>query len=256
MTYERLTDMLAAFWEKPWSKLPKKQRQAWHEALGAIGDEDGKLWDGQYAKGRKYVAENHDIKHDPVTMDSQEGRAYADLGFWAAVARDFGTVDWDYWISLQSWTPRDAACLLTELDPREYDKAAANRNSQPVGLVSRIADIERRADRDQKVALLREHPSPWEWAVWAVANGYALPRKLIGEAQKVGAGDTAKRNKWTDVALKALWQESILPGMTQKILAEKYGVSHQSISKQLNRAAERFSKTRGKASANKKSWLS
>jgi hypothetical protein len=76
-----------------------------------------------------------------------------------------------------------------------------------------------------------------------------------GGAVKVGAGETAKRNQWTDVALKALWQESILPGMTQKALAEKYGVTHQSISKQLKRASERFSTTKSKASA-KKTWLS
>lgn len=77
-----------------------------------------------------------------------------------------------------------------------------------------------------------------------------------GGTVNVRAGATTKRNKWTDVALKALWQESILPDMTQKVLAEKFGVTHQSISKQLKRASERFSKTKSKASAKKKTWLS
>lgn len=196
MTYRRLTDVLADFWEKSWSKLPKKQRQAWHDALGALGGDtgmDGNLWDGQDAKGRKYVAENHDAQHDPITRDSEEGHAHFALGFWAAAARDFGAVDWDYWISLQSWTSREAACLLTELDPNEYDKAARNNNPQPIALVRRIADIERRAIRDNEVGLLQTNASPLVWAVWADANGYALPKRINEcDAQEVGAGETAE----------------------------------------------------------------
>lgn len=80
----------------------------------------------------------------------------------------------------------------------------------------------------------------------------ASQNKAAGDLQKVGAGDSTKRNKWTDKALKQLWNESLAPEMTQKKLAEQYGVTHQSISKQIKRARDKFSTTK-KA---KKNWLS
>jgi hypothetical protein len=76
--------------------------------------------------------------------------------------------------------------------------------------------------------------------------------QAAGDLQKVGAGDSTKRNEWTDNALKQLWNESLAPEMTQKKLAEQYGVTHQSISKQIKRARDKFSTTK-KA---KKNWLS
>lgn len=179
--YENIGKCLDGYWEKLWSELPEAPRQAWHKVIAFLGDDvvqDGRHWDGQSVAGRKRMVEDYDYQHDPVTRDSKEGRAWADLGYWAAVAHDFGTVDWEYWISLQSWRPREAACLLRELDPNEYDNVASNNYPQPIALIRHIADIERRANREQKADLLRDYPSPREWVVWAAANGYALPGRL------------------------------------------------------------------------------
>lgn len=183
---------------------------------------------------------------DEKTMD-----AYMELGYWSAVARSFGAANWDYWISLPSWTPREGACLLTELDPNEYDSTASKNSLQTVRLVRRITDIERRADREQKAGLLRDNPSPKDWAEWAYANGYALPRSLqacctpssmddaeTNDAQKAGAGGTAAKEPLQDKSEPSMkcgtnlraacvawaaWmaKNNVQDGDTRKILAER-----------------------------------
>lgn len=191
MTYKRLTDMLDGYWEKPWSQLPKEQRQAWHEALGAIGDEDGKLWDGHNVQWRKGVAESHDYAQDPA--NAPEIKAGIRLGYWSVVARNFGAPKWKDWLDLPSWTPREAACLIFELNPDRYEPVASNIYPEPRGLIEEIVSIERKAIREQQAGLLRERPSPDEWAKWAQSKGFALSDKWhsVHDAAKVGAGKTA-----------------------------------------------------------------
>lgn len=65
-----------------------------------------------------------------------------------------------------------------------------------------------------------------------------------------GAGATAKRHKWTDAALKELWGKSNMSGVTQAELAKEYGITHQSISKQLARARVKFAKGKSKSKGN------
>lgn len=47
---------------------------------------------------------------------------------------------------------------------------------------------------------------------------------------------------WDDSKLKALWEESILPGVTQKSLGDKYGISRQRIAALIKTAKNKFSK--------------
>lgn len=61
--------------------------------------------------------------------------------------------------------------------------------------------------------------------------------------EKTNEGSNTKR--WTDEKLKALWEESLLPGITYEALGEKYGVSRQRIGKQIERAKLKFSKMGG-----------
>lgn len=216
----------------------------------------GILWDSISENQRRERAMRYDYQQDPA--NAPEIKAGIRLGYWSVVARNFGAPDWKYWLDLPSWTPREAACLIFELNPDRYEQVASDIYPLPRGLIEEIVSIERKAVREQQAGQLCERPSPDEWAKWAQSKGFALSDKWHseGDTVKIGAGAAVKRNQWTDAALKALWQESILPGMTQKVLAEKFGITHQSISKQLKRASERFSKTKSKSSAKKKTWLS
>lgn len=120
-------------------------------------------------------------------------------GYYAAIARRFGSPDWDYWLSLPFWTARETACLLTGLNPDRHDDVAADRNPQPRKLVEHVATIERKAAREQASPL-----APRQWAKWADEKGYVLPDGLPrvrieqadnavqeGDAVKAGAGTTA-----------------------------------------------------------------
>lgn len=180
------------------------------------------------------------------------------------------TLEADMWFGLASPTPREAAMVLCQLNPQDDNCDPATITTDETGpedfkrLLRVFEDVEKMEPKarslPQWLAIARDKGLKYHsWIdAYALARIEELPADVgsEGAAVEVGAGATAKRNEWTDVALKALWQESILPGMTQKVLAEKFGVTHQSISKQLKRASERFSKTKSKTSAKKKTWLS
>lgn len=51
---------------------------------------------------------------------------------------------------------------------------------------------------------------------------------------------TTNKLRWDDAKLRALYEESILPGVTQISLGEKYGVKRQRIAKLLQDAREKF----------------
>lgn len=170
-------------------------------------------------------------------------------------------IDWQYWIGrMPRLKAMDAARLMSGLDPDRFpnlDEKPGRGN--PAEAIESARKILRLAE-----AHSMSEATPAQWAKWAKENDVAvfpgfllhMPEQSESEdgAVKVGADGTAKRNEWKDDALKSLWEESILPGMTQKKLAEKYGVTHQSISKQLKRANERFSKTKGNAGKRKTMW--
>lgn len=55
------------------------------------------------------------------------------------------------------------------------------------------------------------------------------------------AKDGTNKKKWDDARLRALWEESIMPGVTQTSLAKKHGVKRQRIATLINTAKEKFS---------------
>lgn len=84
--------------------------------------------------------------------------------------------DWDHWASLPRLTPREAACLLMELDPdNESDFFKCCNDPRCAGLAEWINKIERVAGRENEGKKL----SPAEWIEWARGKGYAVPEKFI-----------------------------------------------------------------------------
>lgn len=116
-----------------------------------------------------------------------------------------------------------------------------------------------------------------ECFAWALSIGWDLPPVLIAigrkQAEMTGApapkidntpekpedepvitsAPTAKigtnKKKWDDARLRALWEESIMPGVTQASLAKKHGVKRQRIAILINTAKGKFST---RASSNQK----
>lgn len=126
-------------------------------------------------KTKMNYLEQHNIEGCPASFD---------LAYYSAVARDVGSVgNWDYWVSQKYLTPREAACLMFELDPKYFDEIHSNHNThlQPGALANRIDEIERSATRDTEGAKL----SPAKWIVWAQGKGYAVPDKFIKAATEV-----------------------------------------------------------------------
>lgn len=205
MIYKRLTDVLAGYWGKWWGELPEEQRQAWHEALGgALGgtrESDGKLWDGQDAKGRKYVAEGYDNAHDP----SLEGERFVGKHDYSMNAR--------MWFDMPDVEPRDAAMVLCrynpnrgdpdyyvdddELSPERYRLLLAMFESVARALPKHRTLMEWRVIAQEKG--LRYH----EWVdMYVQARGEELPADSVseGDAAEVGAGGTAEKEHMTQAA--------------------------------------------------------
>lgn len=106
--YTNLCRLLDGYWEKPWSKLPNRQKQAWHEALGIISgdkDSDGKLWEARDANERQFIVKQHDAKYDPV-FEGQRLVAHYDVSLHAAI-----------WWTRTNVKPDEAAMLLCRIDP-------------------------------------------------------------------------------------------------------------------------------------------
>jgi len=78
-------------------------------------------------------------------------------------------------------------------------------------------------------------------------------------AAKVGAVPAAtpkaatNKKAWDDARLRALWEESIMPGVTNTSLANKHGVTRQRIGALLKDAKNKFS-TMKSSPQNKNSW--
>lgn len=79
---------------------------------------------------------------------------------------------------------------------------------------------------------------------------YWLPVTPQQSIAKVESAPGTNVKKWDDAKLRTLWEESIMPGVTQKMLAQKHGVRPQRISKLLIDAKAKFS-TLGTSTKNK-----
>lgn len=101
------------------------------------------------------------------------------------------------------------------------------------------------------------------FAAWAVEFEWeGLPPELVALAQSSekqtdapAAGKVGTNKKtWDDAKLRALWEESIMPNVTNTSLAKKHGVTRQRIGALIKVAKARFS-TSGKAMSSKYSGL-
>lgn len=72
------------------------------------------------------------------------------------------------------------------------------------------------------------------------AKGKAGAGTTLAPAAKAGTN----KKKWDDVMLRTLWEESIMPGVTQTSLAKKHGVKRQRIAVLLETAKGKFSTMR------------
>lgn len=76
------------------------------------------------------------------------------------------------------------------------------------------------------------------------------PETKAAVAEKIGTN----KKTWDDSKLRALWEESLQPGVTNTILAKRHGVSHQRISTLIAQARVKFS-TLGSTKKNQYSGL-
>lgn len=107
MIYKNRYELLNGYWEEPWSKLPKEQRQAWREDLmHSLFDEEeaGRYWDAYSTKQRQEMADNYDAMHDPV-------RSF--------VGHHDCSMDARTWFDMSDATPTEAAMVLCRLNPLE-----------------------------------------------------------------------------------------------------------------------------------------
>jgi hypothetical protein len=77
---------------------------------------------------------------------------------------------------------------------------------------------------------------------WCQKKGIPLPGGTVGQAGEGIPTQTGRRkgDKWTDEDHRQLLADKKLPGMTQKKLAAKYGMSRMQITRQLTAAEEKF----------------
>lgn len=113
-----------------------------------------------------------------------------------------------------------------------------------------LKDAEEVASAERKEALLRAAKETA--AMQETTQPPAIPGTLEkGEQAAVEQLPTAappepkakptNQKTWDDARLRALWEESLLPGVTDKSLAAKHGVSRQRIGALIAKAKKRFS---------------
>lgn len=157
--------LLAPYWNKPCSELPENLREL-----------VSPLWDMATLEGRRSLAMQHDEQYDPaMEIDRQ---SCVNFGYFSAIARDTGEVDWAGWI-LPYLTSREAACLLIELDPKNYNHVKSNNSPKFVALAEWIDKVERVATREQETGLLPEKTTPSQWIEWAQGKGYVVPQQFF-----------------------------------------------------------------------------
>ncbi|CAH1903701.1 hypothetical protein NTGHW29_140076 [Candidatus Nitrotoga sp. HW29] len=128
----------------------------------------------------------------------------------------------------------------------------------------------------QNTGELPEVFAPMEGIRWAMARGYLINRNICtwcgvapgtyghpsnslstaGAHHEGGSRDShnaapaaakietrvgTNKKVWDDARLQALWEESILPGVTQKSLGDKYSISRQRIAALIKTAKNKFS---------------
>lgn len=170
-------------------------------------------------------------------------------------------INWRYWVhQMPVLSALQAACLMSALEPDLFAGLSGHPGADdPTQNIAKARKIQRLAEAQGKLTA-----SPSAWVEWAkerdisVHTGFLLavrelqPDDATTKGQAVNAtasnevdksDECGKGNKkiWDDAKLRALWNESILPGVTQQNLADKYCVSRQRIATLLKEANGKFS---------------
>lgn len=162
-----------------------------------------------------------------------------------------------YWFGLPLW-PLDAACrLVCGADPNNPDQSPLHL-SDPATRPDWV-NLFHHATADDEVEIIEgkggaRGVKPAEFLAWARSKGYSVAHLIDAlPAAKGGAVPTTpapaakagtNKKKWGDAELRALWEESIMPGVTQASLATKHGVKRQRIAALIKTAKGKFSTTR------------
>lgn len=187
----------------------------------------------------------HNKKPDePAPIETQAiANNETDLAALTEYTHNGGSVDWGYWSARREITPYQAAKLVFCIDPIKWP-----------------ADKYKQGPIDDSLRIKIQRCAEWlaersqEWTLPALVEslgegdipfGMKLAVQSAPPAGKVGTN----QKTWDDVRLRALWEESIQPGVTITNLAQKHKVSRQRISTLIANAKERFS-TRGTSSPN------
>lgn len=169
---------------------------------------------------------------------------------WHSLNRPLAVPD-DYWNDCLKWESNHESLLAKFHDPN-------SKLSESEWAMLDVAPPELEQEND-RLCLTPIFPPEIKNRLWRYAEGFVTAEQVGTKASaaakvesaphdtpeaKVEAdkGTTAKTNKliWDDAMLRALYEESILPGVTQTGLAIKHGVSRQRIGNLLKQAKAKF----------------
>lgn len=161
---------------------------------------------------------------------------------WYSLSRPLEDVPDDYQNDCLKWESNQERLLAKNRDPNsELSESELAMLDEPRPWSAQASD---------QLCLTPIFPPAIENSLWRfafvvaspVAKPEAAPYGTPEAKVEADKGTTAKTNKliWDDALLRALYEESILPGVTQTGLAIKHGVSRQRIGKLLNQAKENF----------------
>lgn len=176
--------------------------------------------------------------------------------------------DWFVWRNTPRAEPWQACTLALNYEPDSVDHGFPSEEE-----ADKYTKLEQMLNANQNE---RQHFSQNfamgvrlnEFAAWCIHIDYCIPPELAALAKaahkaaaKVEAapakavpaitpkGGTNKK-VWDDSRLRALWDESILPGVTKTSLSKKHSVTRQRIGALLKKAKNQFSTMRTHASKN------
>lgn len=269
--YKQIYPQLSKFWGASLAELPGELQDVARKATHPFG------WDSGDVESRQNKIRAWDWHHDP-TLEAQTWHALFQYGLTEQDALEHGLGD-------ASNSP------LTLIINNAIDKDKPSVAVKLKTIQSKISEIlkentERwdvtepqlwksiyRLSQKELGSLLSEAEANKDYSLMlALQDVYKelerilnIDRERIGddvtaepakpEAVPVATPKTSTNKKaWDDARLLALWNESILPGVNQTILAKKHGVTRQRIGVLLKEAKDKFSKMKSTSSQNKNSW--
>lgn len=171
--------------------------------------------------------------------------------------------DWAYWPAARPVKPWQAVALSLNLEPESLEHSStawmAGPGAGPVLKSESFPDAETEATFGKRLALLGDfvshsssvplgvlagklvaHTMPPEMAALIVVPAVAVASAETTDDLTDGKVGTNKKT-WDDAKLRALWEESILPNVTNASLAKKHRVTRQRIGALIKQAKAKFS---------------